>query len=328
VSTDRSARALRPPGAVTGVSPADRARLAIDCFHAILANVKGTVLAGRLSATMTRARIARETARLWTAVHDLFPAAGAGLGDECLDGCRVAVIGVGSEFGFPFVVHALGAELVVCIDPGVRSIDRGAERDFMRGVADALPWEGARRRARAYLDAHREGTHAASCIVDDRAIRFDTARLEDASALDRSAPYDFFFSNGVMSHVKDVEACFARMRDLLKPGGGMAHSLALMNHGMFARWHPQMYLTFSPALYRLMSSGVPAPNRCPSSELRRIARRAGFPDLDVIVKERHSREEAAWAMRHAHPSVRADTEEDMSVKLATLAVRASFRGLA
>jgi hypothetical protein len=308
--------------AVVGASPADRARLAVECLHAILANVRGAVMAGPLSATMTRARISGETRRLWAAVHDLLPAAGIGLGDGCLDGCRVAVIGVGSEFGFPFVAHALGAEPVVCIDPRVRPIDREAERDFMRGVADALPWEGARRRARAYLDAHREATHEASCIVDGRAIRYDAARLEDASELDRAAPYDFFFSNGVMSHVKHVEACFTRMRDLLKPGGGMAHSLALMNHGMFAAWHPQMYLTFPPALYRLMSSAVPAPNRCPSSELRRIARRAGFPDLDLIVKERHSREEAAWAMRHAHPSVRAETEEDMSVKLVTLAVRA------
>ena len=70
-------------------------------------------------------------------------------------------------------------------------------------------------------------------------------------------------SVAVLEHVYDPDASFDAMHRLLKPGGLLLHEVDLRDHLMFssAGCHPLTFLTFSPSVWRLMTSdsGRPEP---------------------------------------------------------------------
>lgn len=255
----------------------------------------------------------RERERLWRHVNQLLPLAGYEAAEHGLAGADVLVIGVGSTFGFALLLLSLGARRVVCIDPFLRNTDRSAEERFAEHLLGSIPWPEARARAAAHLERARTSDHGQGFLVDGRDICFHQVALEaEGGALDRDAPFDLIVSNAVLEHLKDIDVAMRRFKQLLRPTGGMAHAFGFMNHTLFARVHSQHYLTFSPFVWRLMTSKGSPPNRASLSHFKRAIAAAGLTGAAFTVTDRYSAEDTAHAMRHAHPSVVADNADDMS----------------
>ena len=263
----------------------------------------------------------RERERLWRHLHLLLPLAGYDLAESALSGCDVLVIGVGSTFGFALLLLSLGARRVVCIDPFIRNTDRRAEERFAEHLCESIPWPGAKKRAAAHLQRARSSDGGHGFLVDGRHLRFHQVALETAGGpLDHDAPFDLIISNAVLEHLKDVELGMRRLKRLLKPAGGMAHAFGFMNHTLFDGVHSQHYLTFSPLMWRLMTSNGSPPNRVSLSHFRRATAAAGLTGASFVVAERYGVADTEHALRHAHRSVVADNAEDMSALLVVLAM--------
>lgn len=267
-----------------------------------------------------------ERERLWRHVHRLLPLGGYEPIEHGLADCRVLVIGVGSTFGFALLLLALGARRVVCIDPFLRNTDPAAEERFAEHLVASIPWAAAQARAAAHLErarAHRTGD---GFLVDGRDIRFHQVALErEGGPLDQEAPFDLIISNAVLEHLEDIDLAMRRFKQLLDPSGGMAHAFGFMNHTNFDRVHSQYYLTFSPLLWRLMTSNGSPPNRASLSHFRRATAAAGLTNARFVVTERYSAEDAEYAMQHAHPSVVADDVDDMAALHVVLALPRTSR---
>ena len=210
---------------------------------------------------------------------------------------EVLVIGVGSTFGFALLLLALGARRVVCIDPFLRNTDRHAEERFAEHLLGSIPWPGARDRAAAHVQRARTSDCGHGFLVDGRDLRFHQVALEPVGgALDQDAPFDLILSNAVLEHLRDVDQAMLRLRRLLQPTGGMAHAFGFMNHTLFDRIHSQHYLTFSPLLWRLMTSNGSPPNRASLSHFRRAVDAAGLIGARFAVTDRYSAEDTDHAI--------------------------------
>ena len=255
----------------------------------------------------------RERERLWRHLHQLLPLAGYEAAENGLSGTDVLVIGVGSTFGFALLLLALGARRVVCIDPFLRNTDRHAEERFAEHLLGSIPWPAARAQATAHIERARSSDHGQGFLVDGRDIRFHQVTLEaEGGALDQDAPFDLIISNAVLEHLSDIDVAMRRFKRLLRPTGGMAHAFGFMNHTLFDRVHSQHYLTFSPFMWRLMTSKGSPPNRASLSHYKRAIEAAGLTGAGFTVTDRYSAADTAHAMRRAHRSVVADNADDMS----------------
>lgn len=255
----------------------------------------------------------RERERLWRHLNQLLPLAGYEAAENGLVDRQVLVIGVGSTLGFALLLLSLGARRVVCIDPFLRNTDRQAEERFAQHLLDSIPWPTARARAAAHIQRARTSDCGREFLIDGRDLRFHQVALElEGGPLDQEAPFDLILSNAVLEHLSDVDLAMRRFRRLLRPTGGMAHAFGFMNHTLFDRVHSQHYLTFSPLMWRLMTSNGSPPNRVSLSHFRRSAEAAGLTGATFVVTERYSAEDTRHALRHAHRSVVADNLDDMS----------------
>jgi len=294
-----------------------------ECALYMLRNLKYTLKAPVFSSHISPERFETEAKRLWRHVNCLLPHAGFSVTANCLAGKRVLVIGVGSTFGFALLLYSLGAETVVTIDPFRQDTDLETENEFIDYLVKTIPLPRARERAGTYVTVSRSLPASVSHLVDGRYIKFHPVALEtEGSALDREAPFDLILSNAVLEHLRNIDAGMLRLRRLLAPGGAMAHEFGFENHTLFTNFHAQKYLTFPPLLWSLMTSQRGPPNRLSLSHYRRSLKYAGLERAELCVVERYSEEETEYAMRHAHPSVRADNKEDMAARIAILRVRA------
>lgn len=284
-----------------------------ECATLIASNLLRAIRRPVYPSSIRPADFERERERLWKHVRTLLPFAGYGPGEEALAGRRVLVIGVGSTFGFALLLLAMGARRVVCIDPFLRDTEREAEARFADHLVATMEWPAARARAAAHVERARSAAFDHSFLVDGDAIRFHQVALElEGGALDSEGRFDLIISNAVLEHLRDIDAAMRRFKQLLAPGGGMAHAFGFMNHSLFERVHSQHYLTFSPLMWRLMTSNGSPPNRASLSHFRRAVAAAGLPGVTFSIESRYSAEETAYAMRHAHRSVVADDDTDMS----------------
>jgi SAM-dependent methyltransferase len=99
--------------------------------------------------------------------------------------------------------------------------------------------------------------------------------IEDAVAYFGTHSFDVIFSVAVLEHVSDLDAAFAAMNQLLRPGGVMLHQIGGGDHGMFTDGghHPLTYMTVPSWLYRLMTQHSGLPNRVLPTIVRRVAER-------------------------------------------------------
>ena len=184
-----------------------------------------------------------------------------------------------------------------------------------------IPWPAVRARAAAHLERARTTDNGQGFLIDGRDLRFHQVALEpEHGPLDQDGPFDLIVSNAVLEHLKDVDLAMRRFKQLLTPNGGMAHAFGFMNHTLFDRVHSQHYLTFSPLVWRLMTSNGSPPNRVSLSHFKRSVAAAGLHGATFVVTERYSAEDTEHALRHAHKSVVADNAEDMSALHVALAL--------
>lgn len=293
-----------------------------ECLTLTLANAWRGFRPPVYPSTIRTDEFERERNRLWRHLNQLLPMAGYQVTDGCLADQSVLVIGVGSTFAFGLLLLALGARNVVCIDPFLRDTDKNVEEMFAEFLLASIPWTVARQRAAEHISRVRQNGSEKGFLIDGRDMRFYGVKLEDTGGpLDQDSPFDLIISNAVLEHLKDIDCSMRRFRQLLKPGGGMAHEFSFMNHSLFNRRHSQHYLTFSPFFWRLMTSNGSPPNRYSLSHFRRAAEAARLTDADFIVTERYSHEETQYAMQYADPSVVADNAADMSAKIVVLSLR-------
>ena len=319
-------------GAEERVKRLIKSTVAGECLFYIIANLRRRIRKPILESTITAAEFEGERLRLLRHVNTLLPHAGIEVADNCLAGKRVLVIGVGSTFGFALLLHALGAETVVTIDPFLRDTPRAIEKEFKAYLTEAMPWDEARERAKAYL-AERDqassrdgsGQKNISYLVHDRRIKFRECGVEEATTVLHDEPrFDLILSNAVLEHLRDLDVAMRQFKELLAPDGAMAHEFGFMSHGFFTQMHSQKYLTFSPRVWSLMTKFGAPPNRLSLSHFRRALERAGLTNVELEVKSRYSDEEAEYAMRYAHPSVRADNRDDMSAFITVMRLRPSM----
>lgn len=101
-------------------------------------------------------------------------------------------------------------------------------------------------------------------------LEFDTSRLnyvyKGAQDFDEAVPAntaDLIVSRGVLQEVYEIDAAFAAMDRVLKPGGKMVHKIDLRDYGMFSSlgFNPREFLTISEPVYRWMAHDTDKPNR-------------------------------------------------------------------
>lgn len=97
----------------------------------------------------------------------------------------------------------------------------------------------------------------------------DGTSLEDAAARFGTDSFDVIYSVAVLEHVGNLEAAFASLDRMLRPGGVMVHYIGGGAHAMFA--NPLTYLRVPRVLYQLMTAHSGGPNRVFPPDVRRLA---------------------------------------------------------
>lgn len=179
-----------------------------------------------------------------------------GLGPDELEGRSVLELGPGDNFGVALRFLAAGADRVVATDKFASVRDPDKQRRIYEALLGGLdPSQRARAEAAIELDG----------------LRFDPERLrvlegvavEEASRALSGERFDVIVSRAVLEHLYDLDAAFAAMDGLLRPGGAMLHKVDFRDHGMFTDggMHPLTFLTVPDRLYSLMSRNSGRPNR-------------------------------------------------------------------
>jgi SAM-dependent methyltransferase len=170
-----------------------------------------------------------------------------------LRGSRVLELGPGDNLGVALRFAAAGAD-VVAADRFIPYRDRDRERQVYETIVGRLP-EDERRRV-------------ASVLTDDPVtfdgVAIDFRRETPIEAAPRTIPgtFDLIVSRAVLEHVYDLDAAFAAMDEILRPGGRMVHKVDLNDHGLFTGGgqNPLTFLTVGDRLYGWMgeeSAGLP-----------------------------------------------------------------------
>jgi len=184
---------------------------------------------------------------------------------------RVALeIGPGTDLGVALLFLMNGCRRVVVVDEARSVSSAGAERLYRRLVAA----RGAD--PQAFLgDAHG--------LSRDRLSYYPSTPFESFDALAQSS-VDVIYSHHVLEHTGDLQACFANMFRLLKPGGHCMHVVDLSGHGEFHDpQDPLGFLRYPPHLYDWMYSCRRGVNRARLGAYVEAAERAGLDGVDITV---------------------------------------------
>src|SRR5262249_42780094 len=115
--------------------------------------------------------------------------------------------------------------------------------------------------------------------IDAQRLRYIPG-IEIESSVDVLAPgsFDFIVSRAVLEHVRDPDAAFAAMDQLLAPGGRMLHKIDFRDHGIFsdAGHHELTIYALPDAIHRLMANDSGKPNRRLSDYYRRKMAELGY----------------------------------------------------
>jgi SAM-dependent methyltransferase len=179
----------------------------------------------------------------------------AGLAGEAIEGKTILELGPGDSFGVALRFIGAGAAKVITADRFIPIRDSGQQRAIYEGVLSRMSAD-ERGRVDGVLTAG--GIDLPGVGIDVRA----GVGIEEAPAQIGEASVDVIVSRAVLEHVFDLDAAFAAMHRLLKPGGRMAHKVDLRDHGLFTDGgqHALEFLTVSDRVYTWMgeeSAGLP-----------------------------------------------------------------------
>jgi SAM-dependent methyltransferase len=201
------------------------------------------------------------------------------LGPDELRGAAVLELGPGDNFGVALRFLAAGAARVVAMDKFASVRDRDQQRAIYFALLERM---GPEERDRA------------EAAIDLEALRFEPGRLRviEGVAVERAAAalgderFDLIVSRAVLEHLYDLDAAFAAMDSLLRPGGAMLHKVDFRDHGMFTDggMHPLTFLTVPDRLYTLMSRNSGRPNRRLADFYRAKLTELGYDGRILVTK--------------------------------------------
>jgi SAM-dependent methyltransferase len=231
-------------------------------------------------------------------------------------GRRILECGPGDSLGVGVLALANGAESYCAIDRFPVSFDPQREGAIFRELLDTLPAE-ERRRVEAVIVLDAGGYR----LRNERFRYFNSIPLEEASRRLGTGSFDVVFSNAVLEHVGDVASSLRSMRELLAPGGIMAHDVDLRSHQNFEK-HELHFLEYSPALWRAMTSNTGEPNRVRLPEYLRILEELGFEDVQIRIKSRFDPDVVRRVRPRLARPFRKLSEDDLSVAVFLVTARA------
>jgi SAM-dependent methyltransferase len=178
-----------------------------------------------------------------------------------LRGKIVLEYGPGNVPGVALLMFAYGAERVICVDrfPLLSFSEQNSRT--LDALLERLP-EAIRRRAETALRR-----------VDGRVFSFDpgaiTYLVRKSGLAGLPGSVDLVISRAVLEHVDDLPATFADMEASLRAQGTAIHLVDLRSHGMHQE-NPLDFLSWPPALWRIMHSHKGVPNRWRVTHYREV----------------------------------------------------------
>jgi SAM-dependent methyltransferase len=239
--TGDAARTLRPVSSVRRLAKRSRwlvcAANVVDDQRSRLAARNGAV-ASTSGSTHSDLSLEESLAYIDAVYGDYIHYGGLGPGE--IEGAEILELGPGDNLGVALRFLGAGAARVIALDKFASVRDPEQQRDI-------------------YAE------------VDPSGLRKDPGRLraiegvavEDAAAQLGGESFDLIVSRAVLEHLHDLDAAFASMDALLRPGGSMLHKVDFRDHGMFTGggMHELTFLTIPDRLYELMSRNSGRPNR-------------------------------------------------------------------
>jgi SAM-dependent methyltransferase len=200
-----------------------------------------------------------------------------GLTAAALRGRRVLEIGPGETIGVALRFIAAGAAHVSAVDKFVPL----QTSDFHRELYRSLSWQfdDAGRRDIADAIELRDGLR-----LNPERLSYQHKSIDGAAAELVPASLDVIVSNAVLEEIDDLDATFAALDRVLKPGGRQVHVIDLRDYGMFSKYgfHPLEFLTVSDRIYAYMAGASGQPNRRLIDYYRHTLRALGY-DTTIYV---------------------------------------------
>ena len=182
----------------------------------------------------------------------------SGLSLDDLHGRRVLEIGPGDNLGVALKFLSAGCSQVVCVDKFFARRNDEKQLRIYRALRESLT-DAEQQRFDASVSLER------SFQPNPERLRYVCGvSIETANRLLPAESFDFIVSRAVLMELRDSDAGFASMNDLLKPGGWMIHKVApLQDYRMFQEfgYSPLEFLTVPQWLYQRMVSDCGGPNR-------------------------------------------------------------------
>ena len=216
----------------------------------------------------------------------------------------VVELGPGDTMATALYFLAHGAARVVCFDRFKLVMDSAKNTLIARQVISTLS------------EPQRHLLQTILCFDDCGKVRGNPSRLQhlysrnENIALENESA-DIIVSNAVLEHVQDLDALFASMQRILKPGGIMVHAADLKSHGLHHTTALD-FLTIPETLWKCLTFYRGAPNRKRKTDYENLLARHGFEFTFFKVTSRIPREEIA-AFQKGYPHCAANySEEDLS----------------
>ena len=165
----------------------------------------------------------------------------------------IVELGPGDTIATGLFFLAYGAARVVCFDRFKLVLNSQKNTLIAHQILSILP-EQQRIRLQSIISFDERKYLS----VDTKHFQYLHNRNENIPLENKSV--DIIASNAVLEHVQDVEALFANMYRILKPGGIMVHAADLKSHDLH-HITALDFLAVSDWLWRLMTFYRGAPNR-------------------------------------------------------------------
>lgn len=204
------------------------------------------------------------------------------LSSEQLRGKKILELGFGDNVGVALRFLAAGAAQVICVDKFSSKRDESREKEIYSALREKLGGE------------EREQFDKAVDLTDG--ISFDAARVSFIRGLDlepatqalqiQNEAFDIVISRAVIEEIFEPASVFARVDQLLAPGGLMLHKIDLSDYGIFTDggMHPLTFLTIPQSVYRLMAADSGIPNRKLIGYYREQMRKLGY-DAKLLITD-------------------------------------------
>lgn len=188
-------------------------------------------------------------------------------GDDLYRGKSVLELGPGDTLSVPVLATLRGAVKTEAFDAfDIQSRDRAYLDAIYRPMIEMAGFPGHRGEGLALHD---------SCTMHT-----------SLGSLERAGKrFDLVLSRAVLEHVRDLDALFGSLAEVLRDDGMMIHEIDLRSHGI-QQSHPLDFLSFSSATWHAMSSHIDLPNRVRAGEVLRVAQGHGARVVYAAVSHR------------------------------------------